>query len=243
MCYNINKHPHFNEVKDYLCNFVSCNFEDFLKEMQDCANIISNSISETNYSVCGFDYFDKRWYPNNLNALRININNKVIGDIFEMFIGFFVQYFETGQVFSIRRSTYEFGNDLNDDVNETDLGMDGWGIFSSTNENAVIQVKYRSNPKDRPFTKEVFASLFSDAIIKEKIMYGNQNQRMIFFTNIPLGKKDSWDGKTNVFNYLVKESKTPVILIGKNEISCLVGSKKDNTTNTNFWKTFYSQFI
>ena len=48
--------------------------------------------------------------------------------------------------------------------------MDGFGIFSSTNDTAVIQVKYRSNPNEKPFTKNVFASLFTEAIIKEKVL-------------------------------------------------------------------------
>lgn len=241
--YNLNTHSHFSYLKDYLCNFTSNNFDDFIKEANTVAEIISKSITDTNYSVYGFDFFNKKYYPNNISILYSDIKNKVIGDIFELFAGFFVQYFETGTDFGIRRGTYNFGGDLNQNFDETDLGMDGYGIFSSTNDIAVIQVKYRSNPNEKPFTKNVFASLFTEAIIKEKIRYGNSNQRLIFFTNIPIGTKDSWDGKTKQFNDLANISKIPVVKIGYNEIISLVGSKKFKNTNVDFWKTFYQQFF
>ena len=240
--YNLNKHNNYNYLKDYLCNFVSNNFDEFLKEANSCADVISNSISESNYSVYGFNYFDKHYYPDNLNVLKSNIKNKVIGDIFELFAGFFVQYFETGYAFSIRRGTYNFGGDLNQNFDETDLGMDGFGIFTATNENAVMQVKYRSNPKDQPFNKNVFASLFTEGIIKGKLEYGNVNQRLIFFTNISVGSKTSWDGKTKQFNDLCNACKIPTVKIGYNEIITLVGSKKTHETNKDFWNTFYQQF-
>lgn len=251
--YNLNKHNNYNYLKDYLGNFVSNNFDEFLKEANSCADVISNSISESNYSVYGFNYFDKHYYPDNLNVLKSNIKNKVIGDIFELFAGFFVQYFETESTigYGIKRGSFSFGGDLNQNFDETDLGMDGYGSFAATNANAVLQVKYRSNPKDRPFTKHVFDALFVDAIRKRKLLFDNTNsclntvisdQRMYFFTNIPIGSKSSWDGKTKQFNDCCETFPIPSIKIGYNEITHLVGSKKKHETNKDFWNTFYQQF-
>jgi len=240
--YTLNTFNKYDHLKNYLGKFLSNNFDDFLKEANSCADIISNSISETNYSVYGFNFFDNQYYPDNIILLKSNIKNKVIGDIFELFAGFFVQYFETGYPFSIRRGTYKFCGNLSDNFDETDLGMDGFGIFTATNENAVMQVKYRSNPKEHPFTKNVFASLFTEAMIKEKIQYGNTNQRLIFFTNIPIGSKTSWNGKTKQFIDICNNCKIPTVLIGYNEIISLVGSKKRHESNIEFWKTFYQQF-
>jgi hypothetical protein len=240
--YNLETHPKFCYLHSFLSNLTSETFEDFLSEANAISDVIASSISEDNMNVYGFNYFVKPFYPNDIPGLKQTIKNKVIGDIFELFAAFFVQYFETGFPFSIKRGTYVFGGDLGSNLDETDLGMDGYGIFSSTGRNAVIQVKYRSNPKDKPFTKNVFMSLLGEAIIKEKIVYGDSDQRLIFFTNIPIGTKDSWDGKTNQFNNLCNACKIPIVKIGKNEITALVGSKKNNESNQDFWNTFKTQF-
>lgn len=240
--FNLNQHNNFNHLKDYLKNFQSSNFEDFLKESLQCADVIAASITKDNMDVYGFNYFDKQYYPNNLQLLYTHIKNKVIGDIFELFAGFFVQYFETGTPWGIRRGTYNFGGDMADTFESTDLGMDGFGTFMSTNETAVMQVKYRSNPKDHPFDKNVFCSLFTEAIIKRKIQYDNANQRLIFFTNIPVGDKNSWDAKTKQFNNMRNECTIPTVIIGYNEIIINVGSSKNKTSNTDFWNIFYKSF-
>ena len=247
--YNLNKHSAYKNLSVYLEKFITLTYEDhmffdeFLKEAMDCAQEIAASINADNYSVYGFNYFDKHYYPNNINELHNHIKNKVIGDIFELFAGFFVQYFETGYEWGIRRGSFNFGGGLNNNFDDADLGMDGYGIFASTNENAVMQVKYRSNPKDKPFNKNVFMSLFGEAILKEKLNPFNHNQRMIFFTNIPIGTKDSWDGKTKQFNDCCAVSKVPVVKIGFNEITNLVGCKKIGRTNVDFWQTFHMQFV
>lgn len=246
MNFNLQKHHNYKELKNYLAHFLSTNFEDFENELVNCAKSIADNISVTNYNVCGFNYFDKRYYPNNINDLKKNIINKVKGDIFEIFVGFFVQYFETGTEFGIERGTFSFTGDLTSNINEADFGMDGYGTFTSTKGNAILQMKFRSNPNDKPFTKNVCASLFFDGMTKNKITYGtndDKNERLIFFTNIPIGTRSSWNGKTKQFNDITENLNIPVIIIGKNEICSLVGSKKRNNTNEEFWKTFYSQFI
>ena len=237
--YNLNTHSHFSYLKDYLCNFASNNFDDFIKESLMCADVIAANIESG--SSYGFSKFIKPYYPNNINSLQQVIKNKVIGDIFELFAGYFMQYFETGTDFGIKRGTYQFSQDMTSS-DDTDVGMDGFGIFSATNDNAVIQVKYRSNPNDRPFDKNVFMSLYGAGIIRDIIDQHNINQRLIFITNIPVGSNKSWDGKTKIFNSLKTMSKVPVVLIGYNEIIDKVGSNKTNTNYPIFWKSFYSQF-
>jgi hypothetical protein len=246
--YNLNTHIGYKSLSEYLGKFITLTneehmfFDEFLKECMCCAENIANSINENNYAVYGFNYFEKRYYPNHINELRIAIKNKVIGDIFELFAGFFVQYFDTGYEWGIRKGTYNFGGGLNNDFAEADLGMDGFGLFTSTNENAVMQVKYRSNPNDKPFNKDVFMSLFGEAILKKKIESNNPNQRLIFFTNIPIGTASSWDGKTKQFNDCCAACEVPVVKVGYNEIVNLVGCKKMNRYNADFWHTFHKQF-
>lgn len=246
--YNLDKHHNYKRLSPYLSNFISftneqlMGFDEFLKESNGCAQEIASSISNDNYSVYGFNYFDKHYYPNNINELRLTIKNKVIGDIFELFAGFFVQYFDSGYAWGIRRGTYNFSGDLSADFADADLGMDGYGIFNSTNENAVMQVKYRSNPNDKPFNKNVFMSLFGEAILKDKIDPHNYNHRLIFFTNIPIGSIDSWDGKTEQFNRCCAVCKVPVVKVGFNEIVNVVGCKKNRCYNLDFWSTLHKQF-
>lgn len=240
--YNLNHHNNFKYLKEYLAKFDAITFEEFIEQSKTCAKVISESISEMNMDVYGYNYYQKPYYPNDIPLLKTHIANKVIGDIFEIFAGFFMQYFDSGFPFSIRKGTYTFCGDMKASLDETDLGMDGFGTFSSTNDNAIVQVKFRSNPNDKPFNKNVFMSLFGEGIIKEKIQYGNVNQRLIFITNIPIGDDNSWDGKTKQFNDLCHACKNPVVRIGYNEIIPLVGSNKTFNTNTDFWSTFYSQF-
>lgn len=232
---NISTHPHFILAKRSLKMLTAQNFPQFLDEIDKFGDTLSANWKTFSY---GFSPAEKRFYGKDgkfsLDLLQKAIKGKFLGDCLEMFCAAFLQYFSTDTTFGLVDGSYQFISD------DEDLGCDGVAELTTSHSKAFIQAKWRTNPNEKPFNVEVFSKLFTVAMIKYGMDYKDSMQRMIFFTNINVGKRQDWTAKTGPFNELVSMCKISAILIGKNEIEQYVGGCK--TTNEDFWAKFNSCF-
>jgi len=234
--FNVESHKAFGPMKKILSGISSANFPAFISFVNYRADAkASNWKTDTdNY---GFSTFESKFKVNGVfyeELFKHTIRTKIVGDALEMFAGFFCQWFETDIEIGVKRGTWEFTSD------GRDLGCDAVGVLGTNGAKCFTQVKYRSNPNDKPFDLEVFCKLFTQATISYGMDYSDSSQRLMFFTNIPFKKADKAAARTLPFISMANDCKVPVVLIGKNEIESKVGGK--NLTNVEFWKAFNGMF-
>lgn len=212
-------HNHFKYLKKYWSFFEKINtFDKFDKSIIKIAKTISECDNYC-YDPDGFS---------NPNDLKEKIENKVKGDIFEIFVEFFVQYFEhdSDNVFGCKVGTYHCIGD------EDDTGMDAYYILNN-NEYASVQIKYRSNPNDTPFKKDTFYSLLGAAYLNNYFDKNNENNRLIFVTNLSVGNRYFSKVISPIFSKLMKNIDKQIVILDKSWFL-----KYNINGNIDFWTEF-----
>lgn len=242
MIIDLSGHQNYKLLKKHFINLKD-EVYDFPTFINGCLKIADFEVNQVNNVNCvyGFTPFDNRYYDKkifNIDLMKSDVHNKVVGDMLEIFCAFFMQYNAGNTIFGIEPGTFKFTEST---VIDSDIGCDAIGKLSTTKDLAAIQVKFRSNPKDHPLDKNVFCSLYTHASLYFDFDPKNSLQKLIFFTNISVGSNfTDIKGKTLIFSKLVEKFGTNrVILIGKNEIENIVGDKR---TNIGFWEDFFNSF-
>ena len=214
-------HDHFTFLKSYMIAYT--NVKTFKEFIETTKKIASKIAMNTNYC---FDPLANKWTGKEME-MKEAIVSKVKGDMLEIFTEFFVQYFthDKDNMFGGEIGTYNCIGD------EDDTGMDAY--YKLTNGGtASVQVKFRSNPKDRPFNKNVFYSLYGAADILKHFNKDNEGDRLIFVTNNKIGKRDWQESSTSQFMKLMSIIDKQVILLGEEIFSAYTDGNED------FWKRF-----
>lgn len=235
--FNIELHPAFGALKKILISIKPRNFKEFIDVLQKEAKKKADSW-KTDTDNYGFLKFEKKFIMNgifNEQLYKDAISSKILGDAMEIFAAFFCQWFDTDIHFGVKRSSWIFTGGRNED-----LGCDAVGELLSNSSKCFVQIKYRSSPKAVPFNLEVFSKLFTQATISYGLDYSNENQRLLFFTNIPVSIADKKNAQSLPFINLASQCKVPVLLIGRNEIEHYTGDTSHS--NSEFWKNFNSMF-
>ena len=150
----ITTHSNKLALSKYWNLFNECaNFSTF----QKCLKKIAKECSKNQY--LGLEKLYSKQYDSgrNITLYENDCFKKACGDIFEVFSECLFRYFRTDDIFGCESDTYKSTNDIED------LGCDGNFILSVNGGNAYVQIKYRNNPKEKPFDLEVFSKLFFDA--------------------------------------------------------------------------------
>lgn len=169
-----------------------------IKLIRAIPEIVRDLFTEKNFQ---YDHFNKKinefaegvagkLYPNNTQlystrkfSSKEELESKIKGDIFEIFVMFFLQYFEKmPNILGIKEGTYTQIAD------EDDVGMDFYGIkySSGKNERVFGQIKYR-NPalnileEHKAFNREVIAKLAGEATIT--MDFDKNKEYLLFVTN------------------------------------------------------------
>lgn len=155
--YNLEQHSAFEFFK--VSKVISNIIDELLQEPSYCYTKFNTKINDAAEKV-GEQIF-KLIQPNHPSRNSIpyystknfknkeELTNKIKGDLFELFVMFFLQYFDRfPAVFGIKAGTYVQVSD------DEDAGMDFYGIrcTSGKNERVFGQIKYR-NP-DIPMQEE-----------------------------------------------------------------------------------------
>ena len=156
-----------------------------LKNLKIISTIINALFQENNFSYYHFNKLineaaidlAKELYPNNCLVYsnknfisKEDFENKIKGDLFEIFVMFFLQYFEkVPNIIGIKEGTYYQVDD------SEDAGMDFYGIkyASGNNERVFGQIKYRNpnivlKPEQMAFTRDTVNKCIGNATIKKR---------------------------------------------------------------------------
>ena len=204
-------HTNAGQLAKYWPMFKGCiDFSTF----QKCLRKIANECAKPNAFYLGKEKFYSYKYNGEAGAVLYSEDSfkKACGDIFEIFAEFLFNFFQSDEVFGCKEGTYESFGD------EEDIGCDGKFVLKVNNANAFLQVKFRNNLKDKPFDKDVFASLYTDADLFHGFDRKNENERLIFITNLKCGKRTFLECATPIFQRCIHKMENQIILIGKNEI-------------------------
>lgn len=225
-------HDHFAFLKPYWTEAFKGikTFKEFRAKVPELAKtILADAVKPTNTGTwyC-YDPLANRWVgKDGVDRLKQAIYTKVEGDTFEIFTEFFLQYYnhDKENKFGAKPKTYKCVGD------EEDLGLDG--VYKLNNgEYASVQVKWRTNPKDKPFDKNVFCSLFALAISGGYFDIHNPNSRLVFVTNNKIGKRDWQEPSTSQFMKLVEKYDKQTILLGEETFVSYADGNED------FWNKF-----
>ena len=218
-------HPNKDILAKYWNLFADC--KDF-STFQKCLRKVAKECSDPKNYYLTMERFFSREFNGGLNVALYKENSyrKACGDIFEIFAEFFFRFFQSDDVFGCKDGTYKSTDD------SVDVGCDGEFILKVNNARAFVQMKYRNDPKEKPFDKDVFASLFTDAALFHGFEYKNKDERLIFISNLNFGKRTFLQCATPIFQRCIKEMDDQIILIGKTEIE----EKVDG--HLGFWEDF-----
>lgn len=179
--FNLENHTAFDSLKKL--KIINTIIDDLLTEKNFCYTKFNEKINEAAIGIAD------QLYPNNIAfyssknfSSKEDFENKIKGDIFEIFVMFFLQYFEKmPNVIGIKEGTYVQVPD------DDDAGMDFYGIkFSSgKNERVFGQIKYR-NPninlqeEHKAFTRTVACKLIGIATLEKDF---DQNKDILLFVS------------------------------------------------------------
>lgn len=167
--YNLENHEAFETLKNYgvIQNIVKnvmeqdgitrtnyC-FQTFSELLSAGNNALAESLYKAIYRGNGETY---RNMPDTTKEEIEDIKNKIKGDIFEIFVMFALQYFQTDYGVGIKQGSYM---QITDDE---DAGIDFRGIDSGTRKRVFGQIKYRNpfatNGNEIAFTRDNFTKLY-----------------------------------------------------------------------------------
>ncbi len=200
--------------------------EKIVKDADDLADILFANNSTSLYSTRTF-------------SSKEELANKIKGDIFELFVMFFLQYFERqASVLGIKEGTYTQVTD------DEDAGMDFYGIkySSGNNERVFGQIKYRNpflnlKPEEMAFTRKVAYSLIGDATIK--MGFNAEKDFLLFVTNRTLEDSLHYRFKNEIgfVNTSADSNHTYIKFLDANLFQNTIGFNE-----ATFWNEFKNQF-
>lgn len=180
--YNLENHGAFDSLK--LINAIPEIVKDLFKEKNFQYDHFNKKINEFAEAVA------EKLFPTNTKlysvrkfASKEEFASKIKGDIFEIFVMFFLQYFEKiPNVLGIKEGTYTQISD------EDDVGMDFYGIKYSSGQNERVfgQIKYR-NPvlnifeEHKAFNRDVINKLAGEATTS--MDFDKNKEYLLFVTN------------------------------------------------------------
>ena len=158
------------------------------------------------------------------------IIDKVKGDLFEIFVEFFIKYFPHKDI-----NDFNYEGDFHSYGDEEDGGMDhSWTM--SNGGRASDQCKFRSDEDSVIFKNDVGSKLITWATIVYKTFdINNPNDRLIFITNVDIHDRNFSKSITEIFQKIINSSiiKDRVLMIGKKTLA-----KPFEHGRPEFWKEF-----
>ena len=164
-------HPAFNKIKnskiisfmvDDLFEKANFGFIDFSKMISEAAEDLAQLERENDSSISEKEFNDKV------------AKNK--GDIFEIFVMFTLQFFESNSKYGIIQESYKQIPD------EDDCGLDFHGIQFSSNKRIFGQIKFRENhPNNEAFGRNEFYKLLGIAV--DTFDFDKKNDFLFLVTN------------------------------------------------------------
>ena len=238
--YNLNKHEAFEILKNY--SVIPILVEDVMYQdgelksnysFQDFSELLVKNNDEIIEEICdamktrGEAY---RGLPDNTPEERINLKNKIKGDIFEIFVMFTLQYFQTDSGVGIEQTTYRQIPD------EYDKGLDFVGIHYATGKRVFGQVKYR-NPFSKPEHQIAFTCTEKNKLIGEATErdFYKKDDLLMFVCNNPISDAMHYELK-NVIGWTgthPDDTHKYIKIIDENYFEKMI-----DYNNKRFWETF-----
>lgn len=114
MIIDLSGHQNYKLLKKYFIN-LKHEVYDFPSFIKGCLKIADFEVNQVNNINCvyGFSpfnnqYHDKKTNIFNIDLMKSDVHNKVVGDILEIFCAFFMQYNAGNPIFGIEPGTFKF---------------------------------------------------------------------------------------------------------------------------------------
>lgn len=244
--YNLESHEAFETLKNYgvIQNIVKNVMEqDGITRTNYCFQTFSELLSAGNNALAESLY--KAIYRGNGETYRNMpdttaeeieaIKNKIKGDIFEIFVMFALQYFQTDCGVGVEQKTYM---QITDDE---DAGVDFRGIDYATSKKVFGQIKYRNpfatNGNEIAFARDNFTKLYG--LSGTQFDFNPAEDYLMLVCNTPINNAMHYRLK-NLIGWtgtMTDERHKYVKICDSNYFSSMIGYN-----NKRFWETLANEF-